>query len=111
MSLDNVLAVASAAEQAPEAAKIPLLIIGLALSIPLIIGGSTLLLKVMDKYPIIITLGAALLGYLAGSMIVTDPVCAAWFKANVPSAEMLAGGIGAVLVVVVAKWISKRKAA
>jgi hypothetical protein len=44
-------------------------------------------------------------------MIVTDPVCAAWFKANVPSAEMLAGGIGAVLVVVVAKWISKRKAA
>ncbi len=111
MSLDNVLAVASAAEQAPEAAKIPLLIIGLALSIPLIIGGSTLLLKVMDKYPIIITLGAALLGYLAGSMIVTDPACAAWFKANVPSAEMLAGGMGAVLVVVVAKWISKRKAA
>jgi YjbE family integral membrane protein len=108
MSLDNVLAVASAAEQAPENAKVPLLIIGLALSIPLIIGGSTLLIKVMDKYPIIITLGAALLGYLAGSMIVTDPAVAAWFKANVPSAEMLAGGLGAVLVVVVAKWISGR---
>lgn len=111
MSLDNVLAVASAAEQAPEAAKIPLLIIGLALSIPLIIGGSTLLIKVMDKYPIIITLGAALLGYLAGSMIVTDPAVAAWFKANVPSAEMLAGGLGAILVVVVAKWIAGRKTA
>ena len=110
MSLDNVIAVASAADQAPEAAKIPLLIIGLALSIPLIIGGSTLLIKVMDKYPIIITLGAALLGYLAGSMIVTDPACAAWFKTNVPSAEMLAGGLGAILVVVVAKSISKRKA-
>ena len=108
MSLDNVLAVASAAEQAPEAAKIPLLIIGLALSIPLIIAGSTLLIKVMDKYPIIITLGAALLGYLAGSMIVTDPAVASWFKANVPSAEMLAGGLGAVLVVLVAKWISGR---
>jgi YjbE family integral membrane protein len=111
MSLDNVLAVASAAEKAPESARLTLLIIGLAMSIPLIIAGSTMLIKVMDKYPIIITLGAALLGYLAGSMIVTDPACTEWFKANVPSAEMLAGGLGAVLVVVAAKWMNKRHAA
>jgi YjbE family integral membrane protein len=110
MSLDNVLAVASAADQAPAQMRVPLLIIGLALSIPLIIGGSTLLIKVMDKYPVIITLGAALLGYLAGVMIVSDPAVVTWFKTNVPSAEMLAGGLGAVLVVVVAKMISKRKA-
>jgi YjbE family integral membrane protein len=111
MSLDNVLAVASAAEKAPESARLTLLIIGLAMSIPLIIAGSTLLIKVMDKYPIIITGGAALLGFLAGSMIVTDPAVADWFKTNVPSAEMLAGGLGAVLVVVAAKWSTGRKAA
>jgi predicted tellurium resistance membrane protein TerC len=110
MSLDNVLAVASAAEKAPESARLTLLIIGLAMSIPLIIAGSTLLIKVMDKYPLIITGGAALLGFLAGSMIVTDPAVAEWFKTNVPSAEMLAGGLGAVLVVVAAKWSTGRKA-
>lgn len=111
MSLDNVLAVASAAEKAPESARLALLIIGLAMSIPLIIAGSTLLIKIMDKYPIIITGGAALLGFLAGSMIVTDPAVADWFKTNVPSAEMLAGGLGAVLVVVAAKWATSRHVA
>jgi YjbE family integral membrane protein len=111
MSLDNVIAVASAADKAPEPARLTLLIIGLAMSIPLIIAGSTLLIKVMDKYPLIVTGGAALLGFLAGSMIVTDPAVADWFKANVPSAEMLAGGLGAVLVVVAAKWATSRKAA
>lgn len=111
MSLDNVIAVASAADKAPEAARLTLLIIGLAMSIPLIIAGSTLLIKVMDKYPIIITGGAALLGYLAGSMIVTDPAVAHWFETNVPNAEAMAGALGAVLVVVVAKWISGRKTA
>ena len=50
-----------------------LLIIGLAVSIPLIVFGSTLLMKVMDRFPIIITAGAALLGFLAGEMFVTDP--------------------------------------
>jgi YjbE family integral membrane protein len=111
MSLDNVIAVAAAAEKAPEPARLSLLIIGLAMSIPLIIAGSTLLIKVMDKYPIIITLGAALLGFLAGSMMVTDPAVVHWFEKNVPNAEALAGALGAVLVVVVAKWMSKRQAA
>ena len=68
MSLDNVIAVAAAAK-----GNTPLLIIGLAVSIPLIIFGSTLLMKVMDRYPIIITMGAALLGFLAGQMVATDP--------------------------------------
>ena len=64
MSLDNVLAVAAAAK-----GDTALLVIGLAVSIPLIIFGSTLLLKVMERFPIIITLGAALLGFLAGEML------------------------------------------
>ena len=73
MSLDNVVAVAAAAEKGPEEFRMPLILLGLAMSIPLIIFASTLLLKVMERYPIIITIGAALLGYLAGEMFVTDP--------------------------------------
>ena len=74
MSLDNVLGVAAAAK-----GNVTLLVIGLAISIPLIIFGSTLMLKLMERFPIIITLGAALLGYLAGEMIVSDPKMVEWF--------------------------------
>ena len=73
MSLDNVIAVAAAAEPRARGLSAALLIIGLATSIPLIIVGSTLLMKMMERFPIIITLGAALLGWLAGEMFVTDP--------------------------------------
>jgi YjbE family integral membrane protein len=108
MSVDNVIAVAAAADKAPENMRVILLIIGLGLSIPLIIVGSTLLMKVMERYPIIIMLGAALLGFLAGSMIATDPADKVWFAEHVPNAEILVGVTGAVLVVVVAKWIEIR---
>jgi predicted tellurium resistance membrane protein TerC len=108
MSVDNVLAVAGAADRAPEGARIPLLIVGLGLSIPLIIVGSTLLMKVMDRFPIIITLGAALLGFLAGEMFVTDPAVAAWFSKNMPEADYIFGGACAALVVVVGAWLQRR---
>jgi YjbE family integral membrane protein len=111
MSVDNVLAVAGAADRAPEGARLPLLIVGLALSIPLIIAGSTLLMKIMDRFPIIITLGAALLGFLAGEMFVSDPLTRDWFHANVPEADFIVGGICAVLVVVIGLWLQKRGAA
>jgi YjbE family integral membrane protein len=109
MSVDNVIAVAAAADKAPENMRVILLIIGLGLSIPLIIVGSTLLMKVMERYPFIIVVGAALLGFLAGSMLVTDPVDKVWFAEHVPNAEILVGITGAVLVVVVAKWLEMRK--
>ena len=109
MSVDNVLAVAGAADRAPEAYRIPLLIFGLALSIPLIIAGSALLMKIMDRFPVIITLGAALLGFLAGEMFVTDPAVAAWFQAHVPEADFIVGGGCAVFVVVVGLWLSRRQ--
>ncbi len=101
MSVDNVLAVAGAADRAPEAYRIPLVIIGLAMSIPLIIAGSTLLMKVMERFPIIITLGAALLGYLAGEMFISDPLAAEWFEGHVPHGGLLFGIAGALFVVVV----------
>ncbi len=99
MSLDNVLAVAAAAK-----GNAPLLIIGLAVSIPLIIFGSTLLLNVMDRFPIIITLGAALLGFLAGEMLLTDPAVAARFGEPSHGLVNSAGLVGALLVVAVGRW-------
>ena len=103
MSLDNVLAVAAAAK-----GNTALLIIGLAVSIPLIIFGSTLLLKVMDRFPIIITLGAALLGFLAGEMLLTDPAVVARFGELSHAVLNAAGAIGAVIVVVAGLWMQRR---
>jgi YjbE family integral membrane protein len=110
MSTDNVIAVAGAADKAPERWRLPLILIGLAMSIPLIIAGSRLLMNVMDRLPVIIVLGAALLGFLAGGMLVTDPAAADWFRANVPEAELLAGSLGAIAVVLVGKWMQRRAA-
>jgi len=103
MSLDNVLAVAAAAK-----GDTPLLVIGLAVSIPLIIFGSTLLLKVMERFPIIITLGAALLGFLAGEMMLTDPAVSERFPDLTHTQINIAGAIGAALVVVVGLWLQRR---
>ena len=68
MSLDNVIAVAAAAN-----GEIPLLILGLAVSIPMIIAGAALIMLVLDRFPILIWLGATLLGWIAGDVIATDP--------------------------------------
>lgn len=103
MSLDNVLAVAAAAK-----GDTALLVIGLAVSIPLIIFGSTLLLKVMERFPIIITLGAALLGFLAGEMLLTDPAVTNRFGELSHDVVNGAGALGAVLVVAVGMWLQKR---
>ena len=77
MSLDNVIGVAAAAQ-----GDNVLLMLGLAISIPLIIFGSTIILKLMDRYPMIITGGAALLGWVAGEMLITDPILVDWIAAN-----------------------------
>jgi len=106
MSLDNVLAVAAAAK-----GNTPLLVIGLAISIPLIIFGSTLLLKVMERYPIIITAGAALLGFLAGEMLLTDPAVDQRFGQQSPTLVNIAGAIGAVLVVAIGMTLQRRRRA
>ncbi len=104
MSLDNVLAVAAAAK-----GNVPLLVIGLALSIPLIIFGSTLLLKVMERYPVLVTAGAALLGFLAGEMLLTDPAVVARFGELPHSVINIAGAIGALLVVAIGMLLNKRR--
>jgi len=117
MSMDNVLAVAAAADSAapvPELAvmKYTLLVLGLGISIPIVIFGSTLMLKLMERWPVIITLGAGLLGWIAGEMVVSDSAIAGWVEANLNWLESwhLAPAVGAVIVVVVGKWIAGRKA-
>jgi len=104
MSLDNVLGVAAVAK-----GDIVLLIIGLLISMPLIIYGSTLIMKIMGKYPIVITLGAALLGYVAGEMAVSDPVVLPWVETHMPILHSVAAILGAVLVVAVGKFFEYRK--
>lgn len=105
MSLDNVLAVAAAAK-----GNVPLLVIGLALSIPLIIFGSTLLLKVMERFPIIIVAGAALLGFLAGEMFLTDPALVQRIG-ELPHWQINVGGaLGAALVVALGMLLQRRHA-
>lgn len=73
MSVDNVIAIAGAAETAGGDHTMALVIFGLLVSIPIIVWGSQLVIKLMDKYPVIITLGAMLLGWIAGTMAVSDP--------------------------------------
>ena len=75
MSLDNVLAIAGVAD-----GHFGLLIFGLAMSVPLVVFGSQMLMKLMDKYPIIIYLGAAILGWTAAKMMVADAVLGVWFE-------------------------------
>jgi YjbE family integral membrane protein len=118
MSLDNVIAVAAVAK-----GSILLLVLGLLISIPLVVFGATMLMRLMERYPVIITVGAALIGYVAGEMLVTDPVVIDWFRAQAHwmvdfelfsvfgrKLELSAAGlIGAVLVILAGKWLANRK--
>jgi YjbE family integral membrane protein len=102
MSLDNVIGVAAAAK-----GNTVLLVIGLAVSIPLIIYGSTLILKLMTRFPMIITIGAGLLGWVAGEMALSDPAISNWAGAH-HNLHMMAPVAGALLVVAVGKWRGSR---
>jgi YjbE family integral membrane protein len=110
MSLDNVIAVAAAAQKGPEETRLILLIIGLGLSIPLIIFGSTMLLKVMDRFPIIITLGAGLLGLLAGGMLVDDPAIKDSIQEAMSDAHMIFEGVGVAFVILLGNYLKKKNA-
>ena len=101
MSLDNVIAVAAAAH-----GNLALLILGLGISIPLIVFGSTAILKLMDRFPVVVTLGAGLLGYVAGDMLLAEPVLDPYDLP--PIVEVMIPWIGALLVVGIGTWIASR---
>jgi YjbE family integral membrane protein len=104
MSLDNVIAIAAAAK-----GSLLLLVIGLAISMPLVIFGSALILKILNRLPILIWAGGAMLGYIAGEVMVTDPAveprihAVEWLHLGAPFA-------GAVLAVAMALTIMRMKA-
>ena len=102
MSLDNVIAVAAAAKGSTT-----LLVIGLAISIPLVIFGSTLMIKLMSRFPIIVTLGAALIGWVGGETMVSDVSLKDMLAAN-PWLHYAAAAAGAAFVVGVGKLLQKR---
>jgi YjbE family integral membrane protein len=102
MSLDNILAVAAAAQ-----GQRLLLILGLAISVPLILCGSTFLVTLMARFPVLVTLGAALIGCVAGEMATTDVALTAWMQTAAPLVPNLATIGGALVVVVVGKWVAK----
>jgi YjbE family integral membrane protein len=121
MSLDNVIAVAAAA-----GGSVLLLVLGLAISIPLVIFGATLLIKLMERYPVIITIGAGLIGWVAGEMMITDLALRPWLSGlgveyrgealeikpylGGVSLELVCGVIGVVIVVAAGTLLAKRKA-
>lgn len=103
MSLDNVVAVAGAAK-----GNITLIMIGLAISIPLIIWGSQLLMKIMSRFPIIVTLGGALLGYTAGEMIIGDKIVGDYLEQALPESHFVLPIFLALLVVAIGKLMKKK---
>lgn len=105
MSLDNVIAVAAAA-----GGNMLLLILGLAISIPLVVFGSTLMIKLMERFPVIVILGAGLIGWVGGETIMNDKLLHGFVEAN-PSLHYLAAAAGAALVVGLGLWLQKRNTA
>jgi YjbE family integral membrane protein len=102
MSLDNVIAVAAAAQ-----GSLTLLILGLAISIPLVIFGSTLMIKLMERFPIIVVLGAALIGWVGGETIVSDAVLHDSLAGR-PWLHYAGAIAGAVLVIAIGKFLQAR---
>lgn len=104
MSLDNVIAVAAAAQ-----GNTTLLVLGLAISIPLVIFGSTLMIKLMERFPFIVVLGAALIGWVGGETIASDAILHDYAVAH-PALHYVAAALGATLVVGIGKfWPSKAR--
>jgi YjbE family integral membrane protein len=108
MSLDNVIAIAGAAEQADPSQRTGLIIFGLLVSVPFIVFGSQIILKLLDRFPIIILLGGGLLGWIAGGLIIGDKVLTGYVPQNA-TVIYIASAIGALFVVGVAKWLQRRR--
>ncbi|MDO8412847.1 MAG: TerC family protein [Gallionellaceae bacterium] len=106
MSLDNVIGVAGAAK-----GHFGLLVFGLLISIPMIVWSSQLILKLMDRFPIIIVAGGALLGFVAGEMLLTDVLVKEWVETQPHWLHWLVPALGGGLVVVAGKWLAARKLA
>ena len=108
MSVDNVIAIAGAATGAGAKHQLPLVIFGLLVSIPIIVWGSQLVLKLMDRFPWVITVGGMLLGWIAGTMAISDPALKAWVSPG-PVWNYAMGIGGALLVLMMGVVIKNRR--
>lgn len=109
MSLDNVIAIAGAAQSANADHQIGLVVFGLLASVPIIVWGSTLVLKLIDRYPLVVTFGAGLLGWIAGGMLVTDVVVVKYLGEPTMTLKLTAEIVGALLVVGVGRYLAGRR--
>lgn len=108
MSVDNVIGIAGAAQGSGHAGhEMPLVIFGLLVSIPIIVWGSTVVLKLMDRFPLIITAGGMLLGWIAGTLAVGDPAMVDHLTPG-RGTHHVAGVAGALFVLVVGTMLAKR---
>ena len=104
MSLDNVIGVAGAAK-----GSLPLLVFGLVVSIPLVVVGAQLIMKVIERFPALVIAGGGLLGYLAGEIAIDDAAVKPWIDANLPHLHFLAPIAGIAVVVGVGWWLTQRR--
>jgi len=108
MSLDNVVAIAGAAEHADPSQRTGLIIFGLLVSVPFIVYGSQLILRLLDRFPVMVAAGAALLGWIAGGLIVGDPI-ARPILPDSPAIHYAASAAGAACVIGLARWLAHRR--
>ncbi|HEY4138610.1 MAG TPA: TerC family protein [Casimicrobiaceae bacterium] len=104
MSLDNVLGMAGAAK-----GHLGMLFVGLAITMPLILFGSAVLMKLMERFPMLITIGSGLLGYVAGDMAVGDLAVKDYVETHAQALDVIAPIVGALFVVIAGKMISRKK--
>src|SRR5690606_20460073 len=104
MSLDNVIAIAGAAQNATPDHQLGYVIFGLVLSVPIIIWGSTLVLKLIDRFPMVILFGAGLLGWIAGGMIVGDVFVENQIGPVSTTVKLTAEVVGVAIVIILGKW-------
>jgi len=105
MSLDNALAITAAAK-----GDIGLVVFGLLLSVPIIIWGSALIIRLMERFPIIITAGAGLLGWLGGGLMISDKLLAEFTASSLPATPTIAATVGTIFVIAVGRFLVKEKA-
>jgi YjbE family integral membrane protein len=103
MSLDNVLAMAGAAK-----GHLWMLIVGLVITVPVILFGSALLMKLMDRFPVFVIIGAALIGWVAGEMIISDPAIKDWVDVNAAFLHFASPIFCAAFVVAAGKFMEQR---
>jgi YjbE family integral membrane protein len=104
MSLDNVMAVAAAAK-----GQVTLMVFGLVVSIPIVVIGAQIIMRLMGRYPILIIGGGGLLGYIAGEMAVEDPVVQPWFAENAAAMTGIIPLVGFAAVVAAGLWLTRRR--